>query len=345
MTQQLKEINPSQILPQNKLLNRDDTVFLRFIAICLILNSHLDLYYPIAYIGTGGSIGNALFFMLSAFGLYLSEKKSPQTFIEYGFKRIGRIYPSVWIVLIFLVYPVQHVQNILDDENLLSVMGHFLCPPFWFLQVLLLYHFIGFFLIKKDNKRGAVLAMGIAFVAYLFVYLKHLDLTIFSIETMPFKVLFYNMTFILGIIMARMNEKIRYSGFGDIFLCLVSILTIYAHKYLMTKNIFSEFQIIQHVTLLVLIPYALKVSRSSFILDFVMQIPGVGRAIRYVSGITLELYIVHVAISPLILRINLPFPLNALIFLCVSLAIASVVKRLAGKITLFSALHAKFASN
>jgi peptidoglycan/LPS O-acetylase OafA/YrhL len=42
--------------------------FLRFSAIVLVINSHMDSFYPIPELGTGGALGNALFFMLSAFG-------------------------------------------------------------------------------------------------------------------------------------------------------------------------------------------------------------------------------------------------------------------------------------
>jgi len=73
--------------------SRNDTVFLRFIAIVLIVNSHLDLYYPVSQLGTGGTIGNSFFFMLSGFGLLLSQRKSARGFIIWYVRRLIRIYP------------------------------------------------------------------------------------------------------------------------------------------------------------------------------------------------------------------------------------------------------------
>jgi len=65
-----------------------DTQFLRALAILLVINSHLDKYYRIPYIGMGGAIGNSMFFFLSAFGLYLSQQKQSQNFKEWFTRRI-----------------------------------------------------------------------------------------------------------------------------------------------------------------------------------------------------------------------------------------------------------------
>ena len=113
---------------------RSDTVFLRFIAIMLILNSHLDFYYPIRYIGTGGAIGNTIFFMLSSFGLLLSERARPQSFTPWYTKRIKRIYPSVWVATVILLIPKQLILKQFEITEILGFMGRFFYPSFWFLQ-------------------------------------------------------------------------------------------------------------------------------------------------------------------------------------------------------------------
>ena len=43
---------------------------LRTIAVFLIVNSHLALFYPYGYFATGGAIGNAIFFHLRVFLSY-----------------------------------------------------------------------------------------------------------------------------------------------------------------------------------------------------------------------------------------------------------------------------------
>jgi peptidoglycan/LPS O-acetylase OafA/YrhL len=312
--------------------NREDTAFLRFMAICLILNSHLDLYYPIPHVGTGGAIGNALFFALSSFGLFLSETRKPQSFIIYCFKRIKRIYPSVWLVLLMFVLPAKLYKKGIDLYGVISFLKDCLAPPFWFLQALIIYYIIGFLLIKKFSKLRLTIFFCIALMSYLYVYLNFIDLSIWSVENFPFKLIFYLMVFMFGILLADTNEKINFSGTVDIIICSVLVCVLYGHKYLMTKNLFSNFQAIQQMILFPIIYYLFKISRSSFVIDGIMQMPVLGKAIMFVSSITLELYIVHASISPYILHQKFKFPENIIIFLALSFSISAVIKWASNKV-------------
>jgi len=106
-------------------MKHPDTQFLRALAIILVINSHLDRYYPIPYIGTGGAIGNSIFFFLSAFGLHISQLNQSQYFREWFGKRIGRIYPSLWIVLISLYMPIMIARGKLSISTATTFIGYF----------------------------------------------------------------------------------------------------------------------------------------------------------------------------------------------------------------------------
>ena len=97
---------------------RDDTHFLRFVAICLIVNSHLDAYYPTPMLATGGMLGNSLFFMLSAFGLAISWRSHPRPFSEWYGRRIRRILPPIWVFYALCMLPIAFVQDrcVLDPQ-------------------------------------------------------------------------------------------------------------------------------------------------------------------------------------------------------------------------------------
>lgn len=313
-------------------MNRDDTVFLKFVAIILVLNSHLDLYYPIAHLGTGGAIGNALFFMLSSFGLLLSEKMRPQKFLAYLRKRVTRIYPAVWIVLLLFYFPLRPSQPEFEFNVMIDCIGKMLYPPFWFLKALVVYYLIGFFLIKDYTRKKIFWALTVSFVAYLYFYFNYLDLTYLSVERTYFKLIFYFIMFMFGIFLADFNEKIKYTGIGDVAMWFGSIFILYGHKLLMAKQILSDLQFVQQLILLMMVYYALKLSRSPFILDGIMKMPVIEKIIRYVSGITLELYIVHATISPFILDQKLSFPVNVAVFLGASFCIATFVKWAVGKV-------------
>ena len=305
----------------------NDTNFLRFIAILLIINSHLKDYYPIPYLGTGGAMGNSLFFAVSSFGLFLSERVNPRPFTEWYARRVRRIYPTVWVVLIALTLPYKLYMKAFDINNILTFLGNFFYPPFWFLQAIMIFYFAIFFIIKKCNLRKIYCLFFLLSASYAIIYLNYLDLSVWCIEEdLRIKLIFYFMIFLFGTIIAVRNDTIRYSGFRDWGLLFLSVFMIYAHKFLMLKNIASSFQFIQQLFLFPFIYYFFKVSRSGLIQKKLMQLPIVSTTINYISNLTLELYLVHLYVGIYITKLNLPFPMNIIVFLIATLIISALVK-------------------
>jgi len=317
-----------------QVLERNDTIFLRFVAILLITNSHLGLYYPIQHFATGASIGNSLFLALSSFGLLLSQRDNPKTFKDWYTKRIQRIYPATSIMIISLILPYQLFMNTFDFRNFLAFFGNFFYPPFWFIEAIMIYYFLTFWIIKEYSDRKIYFMLFLLTILYAIIYLSCLDLSKWSIETQynSFRYLFYYMIFIFGIFIGDRNNRIQYAGIQDWGILFVLIFIIYGHKFLMLKNITPSFQFIQHLTIFPLIYYFLKISRSHLVKKKVMTIPILSTAINYIGDSTLEFYIVQVSIVDIILSFRLPFPINVLVFLTATILIASLVKYLSGLI-------------
>lgn len=105
---------------------------LKFIAAILITNSHLDVYEPLYKIGTGGAIGDVIFFFCSGFSLFLGKE---YTFLNWYKRRIKRILPSVlcWGVLSVFIFNL----NTTIKYFLLSCGG-------WFIQCILIYYIIAY---------------------------------------------------------------------------------------------------------------------------------------------------------------------------------------------------------
>jgi peptidoglycan/LPS O-acetylase OafA/YrhL len=306
---------------------KNDTNFLRSIAILLIINSHLDEYYPIPYLGTGGTMGNTLFFVLSSFGLLLSERKYPRLFAEWYTRRIKRIYPTVWIVLILLTLPYKLYINAFDIDNILTFFGYFFYPPFWFLQLLMIFYFAIFLIIKKYSIRKFYCILIALSALYAFIYLNYLDLSIWCIEDNIFtKFICCFMLFVFGVYLADRKDTIQYSGLQDWGLLFLSVFIIYGHKFLMLKNMASSFQFIQQLFLFPFTYYFFKVSRSGLIQKNIMELPIISSIINYISDMTLELYLVHLYVSIFILKLKLFFPMNIVIFLIVTFIISDFVK-------------------
>lgn len=77
-----------------KLKKRDYSIdILKFFAVFLIINSHMDICYPkFSILATGGAIGDCLFLFASGYTLFW---KQPTRFDNWYKRRINRIYPSV----------------------------------------------------------------------------------------------------------------------------------------------------------------------------------------------------------------------------------------------------------
>src|SRR5262249_6981058 len=80
---------------------RPDTRLILAICALLIVNSHLEGFYPMGWqcLAADGLLGNSLFYMLSRFGIQSSLMSREQDFLSYMRRRILRIYPTLILVV------------------------------------------------------------------------------------------------------------------------------------------------------------------------------------------------------------------------------------------------------
>jgi hypothetical protein len=305
---------------------RNSTNFLRVLAIALVVNSHMDLLYPkkFAFLASGGMMGNALFFMLSSWGLLLSMKAHPRAFGEWYGRRILRIYPAVWVAVVLLAFPFGIHSGWIRLDNVLDQMNKFFYPPFWFLQALMIYYFIIFFIIRNYSFKRFVLVTTPVVAFYVLYYFFWLDLTTFSIEGTPFRLIFYFLVVLWGVYLGSKSEQIHYQGLQDVFLLTLSISCIYAHKFLMQRGSFVEFQFVQHLASFPMLYYFVKVANSPFIRDTVMGGRYVGKALTFVSAMTLELFMVNNSLDFLDTKVG-AFPINVIALLSLNFALALLI--------------------
>jgi peptidoglycan/LPS O-acetylase OafA/YrhL len=72
-----------------------DTTLMLALAAWIIVNSHLEQFYPYRWLAADGLLGNTMFFFLSGFGVQSSLLRSRQEFTGFAIRRIVRLYPSV----------------------------------------------------------------------------------------------------------------------------------------------------------------------------------------------------------------------------------------------------------
>jgi peptidoglycan/LPS O-acetylase OafA/YrhL len=76
-----------------------DTFTLMGMAALLIANSHLEALYPAAWMAADGLVGNLIFFVLAGYGVAVSQHAKPYGVGRFYLRRIGRLYPSLWLVV------------------------------------------------------------------------------------------------------------------------------------------------------------------------------------------------------------------------------------------------------
>lgn len=309
-------------------MHHPDSQFLKALGIALIVNSHLDGYYPIHYFATGGAIGNSIFFALSAFGLSLSQQRKNKSFAEWLTDRIGRIYPSLWIVLLLLYGPILVWRGRLSFETITIFVGYFFNPPFWFLQALLAYWIIAFPLLKDSRKQALLLCLSASSVAYIGCYAFVLDLSQWSVEKSPFDLIHYFMMFLFGIYLASHNKSIKYSGALDYLCLLVIVGFLYLHKYLMMEGFSLHYQFLQQLMMYPIVYFLLKIARGPLVTTIVRASKSGSRIVDFCANNTLEIYLIHETIIYPVLAIGLPFPANVAILVATTVGLSSIVNRI-----------------
>jgi hypothetical protein len=314
-------------------ISRHDTIFLRFIAIILIVNSHFDLLYPIAHIATGGAIGNSLFFFLSAFGLSISQHKNKRNFYSYIKRRITRIYPSIWaeLIILYIPYKIFIEQSFqVNNTSLYEVMQYsflFIYPyHHWFIHALMINYTVSYPFTKKIKTKSLVPALIFIAIVYIFIYLFLIDTRQWTVESTYIRYIFYMIVFFCGILLSDYHEKIKYKNFGDWLILLLCLVLFYSHKFLMIKGYFFQLQFLQQLILLPIILYLFKISRSSIVQKTIMETTILFKIIKYISSRTLEIYIVHLPVMFTVLNLKIIFPFNFLLTVSLTLILAEIIK-------------------
>lgn len=290
-----------------------DTTFLRFIAILLITNSHLDGLYPYAAMSTGGQLGNSFFFMLSGFGLVSSYLKKGDSFGSWLTRRLSRIYPSVFLVtlgaaLITGAYPNWTSRNFAQ---------HLIWPTeYWFVAAIVVFYVPFYWFMRVGSGRLFILSILALSIPYFYFYLTTLDLARFSIEGGGyFKWIFYFQVMLLGGYLAYPNQAMG-SFFTPTFnaVLLGSLLAAYLGvKFLVAKGVMTEFQFLVHWLTFPIMVFSLY-AMNSHVVKIRIKKWAIWPFMGWVAGATLEIYLLQKYIygSPLVASMS--YPRNVAVF-------------------------------
>lgn len=289
---------------------------LKCLAALLITNSHLDpLYGPFAILGTGGAIGDILFFFCSGFTLFLGRNDS---FGNWYKRRVNRIYPSVIMALLFLS---ALFGRCITWQDVIFVLWA------WFIPCIMVYYFILYFIRRYiPNKIGFVFAFVILLTILLFLIDPRRE-SLFIYLPGFFKCVPFFLFMLIGAVVGRGQSSLSFfrnrSLSIQLLLLIISITFFYGFMYIGKFNSFLyNFQLLSLIPLCAISILLYEIFSRKPITSF-LQKGFVGYFIRLTSALTLEIYFMNELITT---RFNSLFPLNVLIMLAIIYGMAYLLK-------------------
>lgn len=287
--------------------------FLRALAMCLITNSHYVGVYPTDLIANGGLLGDVIFFAVSGFCLSNPKLSFPRWYL----KRILRIYPIVWVIVLF--YWLIGKYNI---DGLQGFFSSFIFPTQYHFVGSIILLYIPFYFFAKYEKKlsekkafkkisptvAAIIAITVIWtLVYVFIY----DKSYYHIDTVrePMIWFLYFQAMLIGYyIKQNLSAFENRKGIIKWLLTAVLFAVYFASKLLFSKRAsVSEFQIFNQLILLMLMfgVFSCVASLSGVLDRLPSWIKGV---VNYLAKITLEIYVVQSVIIDAFK--TLKFPIN-----------------------------------
>lgn len=288
--------------------NRDPSIdLLRFLAVVLVVNSHLDHGYPDAYkaLATGGALGDALFFFVSGFTLFIGRDGG---FVTWYKRRLSRIMPAV--IVCVLAYAI------LYGPGWYGAVG-----GYWFIRCILIYYLILFFVRRFMLKcLWLPLALALAVTVAWWIAFEDPEHNIYGGGC--FKWCHYVIPMLTGAIVGLNRGRFAPRAFLDGLCLAVCIAGYYGLEFLALRTAGCEWMQLLTIPFLSGAMVCLyKLANSRIALAF--RVCRAGAVAVAVGGLCLEVYLSHrVFVTD---RFNGLFPLNIAGIFAASVLLAYVV--------------------
>ena len=262
---------------------------LKFLAVIVVLNSHMDaIYGRYAFLATGGAIGDALFFFVSGFTLFLGRLGR---FDNWYKRRIRRIYPTVftWGALMSFM-----------DIKQLTVKQIILNGGGWFVSCIMIYYVVLYF-VKKYSEHKPLLPLISLCIVILAWYSFEERTSLFMYGDTYFKWLFNFLFMLVGAYVGNNTIHLRPSFLMDACMFCLSIVIFYLFLFVVERTpILINIQVFSLFPLLCVIIYAYKLCLAPCLVKIMTT--KFGNCLRVIAGLCLEAYIVQVSLIPIIAK-------------------------------------------
>jgi len=318
---------------------RLDTAVVLCIACGLIVNSHLEEFWPKSFLAVDGLLGNSLFYLMSGFGIGSSLFARPQRFGPFLARRLVRIYPAVMIAVLLFVGGVggraYATVNGLPSWTLDEAFRALIWPtPFTYVRNIVAIYVIGYVVALPRSR--AILYAGFATAIGLFLSICVRDsatlgpaarLSLGSVPTMAYDS-FDTALFLGGMIVAGSRTAALRHFWVSGILAAVLCIAYFALKYLMVvQGIGAGFYPVLFVLVGVVSYLLLGVLSDQAIVRPIRRVLWLAWVVDLVAGLTLEIYVLHqTLISTFPWLATIQFPLNIILLVLISVAAAALLR-------------------
>ena len=287
---------------------------LKFFAAFLITWSHLDKCFPDsqAFIATGGTLGNGLFFFVSGFGLYLSSRNL-KSYSWFQVKISKLLLPTFVFVLAKTIYNGYfHLETELNHT--------------WFIWAILVFYTAYYpilLFLKKHIFKIILITYPIMFIIYAIILLNRQDYFV-DIANYYFKCTYYFQIFLFGGWVASKNPSMKYNFKKDLLLFLLFYGAFNAIKlYIKGHPNLIGLQILSPLCIMPAIYYLFKIFDADFASKIIHH-KFISPVVFIISGLTLEIYLVQFSI--ITDGFNHLYPWNIPLLLCLVLLSGYILK-------------------
>lgn len=284
--------------------------FVKVIATLLVLNSHMGICYgEYSALATGGGLGDALFFFVSGFTLFLGKKV---VFIDWYKRRLGRIFPTVIAVALVscLIFGKQ--------EGFIQVMS---VEKYWFLQCILVCYILMYPIVRYNLKLQVLLPLSVFTFVLAYFFLFNFDGQLFYGVNNTFRWLVYFSIMLLGGVIFNKSPKIQPNKFASIWV-LLCVIAWYGINYIAKGG---WLQLVSFIPLVGFCVFAYQLGKSHFV-ERCFSNRIVGNILYIVGNLCLESYLIQKLLFTDAL--NHLFPLNIPIIMFAVLLAAYVLHML-----------------
>lgn len=270
-------------------------VFLRAFAACLITNCHYDLLYPVKIFGSGGLLGDVLFFAVSGFCLW--RPGEDDRFLKWYRKRFFRCLVPVWVIT--TVYALSGFYHV--EAN--NFLWHYLFPTnYHFVSSIVILYIPFFFCMKFFHEKTRQVSL-ILWTAYFLLYALFYDKSRYHIDNVhePMIWFLFFQSMLLGAMFREKRQREdggQDRGVAKWKICVSSVMILLSGAaYACSKIYFSRagsavaFQFVNQGILYLLL---FCIFRLFAMLDGALpKNKFVMRPVGLIAELTLEIYIVQ----------------------------------------------------